>query len=331
MLLNFSSFAPFDACEAFLAVKPSRRRQTVVRSTEDDRVDKPAFTLPIFPLRRSVKVPTERFTLNLYEERYIALAEHVLKENNGIFGALYCSHKAQIVPSGKGPIVPLVEEGDVGVVCRVYCDEDGVVPTREAGFDRRRIKLMALVVGRFEIQSVVHNGCLVDKDLSSEEQVPYIVARALRIEDDPVEVGSEAHGRLGEMEKAVMDMLRGRQDRSRSDEEPVRLLEESLTVESFAPPPAQRNDLSLGLEKAVFQLFSWGQDEPKPSRNHVASLRHTLFSFASVARISSALSPDEMLQLLRLTNVEKRVSATLQVLERDQGWVQRLAKQVSSR
>lgn len=35
------------------------------------------FILPIFPLYKSVKLPTEELTLNLHEERSIALAEYV--------------------------------------------------------------------------------------------------------------------------------------------------------------------------------------------------------------------------------------------------------------
>jgi hypothetical protein len=36
-----------------------------------------------------------------------------------IFGALYCSHKTQIVKGGIKPITPLVEAGDVGIICGV--------------------------------------------------------------------------------------------------------------------------------------------------------------------------------------------------------------------
>ena len=65
--------------------------------------------LPIFPLRKTARFPTDFLKLNLYEERYLALAERILQEN-GVegctFGALYTSNKAQVVSNkGCGPIV----------------------------------------------------------------------------------------------------------------------------------------------------------------------------------------------------------------------------------
>ena len=57
--------------------------------------------LPIFPLRKVVRLPTEELILNLYEDRYLAMAEYILKPNAGaqIFGALSLptSHKSSKV------------------------------------------------------------------------------------------------------------------------------------------------------------------------------------------------------------------------------------------
>ena len=45
-------------------------------------------TIPIFPLRKTVKLPTDNITLNLYETRYIQMVEEaVLNQNNN-----YCNH-----------------------------------------------------------------------------------------------------------------------------------------------------------------------------------------------------------------------------------------------
>jgi hypothetical protein len=57
-------------------------------------------TLPVFPLRKSIRLPTESLTLNLYEDRYIALSEFILEQKQPIFGALYSSDKPQIVKAG---------------------------------------------------------------------------------------------------------------------------------------------------------------------------------------------------------------------------------------
>ena len=41
-----------------------------------------AFLLPIFPLRKRVRFPTDTLMLNLYEERYLAMSEFILAAEN---------------------------------------------------------------------------------------------------------------------------------------------------------------------------------------------------------------------------------------------------------
>ena len=43
-----------------------------------DRSNPRTFTLPIFPLRKSVMLPTSTLNLNLYEDRYLKMAEDVM-------------------------------------------------------------------------------------------------------------------------------------------------------------------------------------------------------------------------------------------------------------
>ncbi|GAX15129.1 hypothetical protein FisN_12Lh175 [Fistulifera solaris] len=113
--------------------------------------------IPVFPLRRTVRLPTESLTLNLYEERYLKLAEYVLQQEHPYFGAIYSSNKPQIVRNGTGPIVPLFEPGDVGVIFLVLNSEEGMIPTR-GGIPRRRIRLVARGSVRFQIEEILKNG-----------------------------------------------------------------------------------------------------------------------------------------------------------------------------
>lgn len=130
--------------------------------------------IPVFPLRRTVRLPTEPLTLNLYEERYLELAEYVLQQGYPYFGAIYSSDKPQIVRNGTGPIVPLFERGDSGVLFLVQDSEDGMVPTR-GGTLRRRIRLVTRGSVRFQIEDVLQNGydtsfILVDGNVYLDQQ-----------------------------------------------------------------------------------------------------------------------------------------------------------------
>lgn len=99
-------------------------------------------TIPIFPLRKKVRLPTEYLYLNLYEQRYIDMVEYMhdnarefytidtpqtihqqLSSSRSptstapllFFGTVYSSNKPQLVVSD-GSIVPLYQRNDVGVV-----------------------------------------------------------------------------------------------------------------------------------------------------------------------------------------------------------------------
>ena len=131
--------------------------------------------IPIFHLRRTVRLPTEPLTLNLYEERYLELAEYVLSQKYPYFGAIYSSNKPQIVRNGTGPIVPLFERGDVGVLFFVQDSEEAMIPTR-GGIPRRRIRLVAKGSVRFQIEEILQNGydtsfILVDASLYMDHPI----------------------------------------------------------------------------------------------------------------------------------------------------------------
>ena len=133
-------------------------------------------TLPIFPLQKAVKFPTDEVTLNLYEERYLALADRVLygATNDGttvtpsmMFGAWYCSNRSQIVRNGV--VSPLIEPGDVGVVCHVIHHRNG---------PGRRVNIVGLAADRFRVERVLFNG------FDNVDECPYIVVLATRFFDE---------------------------------------------------------------------------------------------------------------------------------------------------
>jgi Lon protease-like protein len=126
-----------------------------------------------------VRLPTETLTLNLYEERYLQMAEFILKSKYRLFGALFTPNKPQVVARGTGPIVPMVESGDIGVICRVVNDEEALIPT-VGSTPRRRIRLIATAISRFQIQTILHNG--YD---TSEGFLPYILVEGKVMVDYP--------------------------------------------------------------------------------------------------------------------------------------------------
>ena len=154
--------------------------------------DGPSFVLPIFPLRKSVRLPGEPLTLNLYEKRYLAMAEWIRTQQQQplCFGALYASDKPQIVSQrGRGPITPLLGTGDVGVICVVENYEEGMVDTVGGVERRRRIRIEGTAVARFVIEKILHNG--YSTSAASEETtkvLPFILAQVSVYKDQPVTI-----------------------------------------------------------------------------------------------------------------------------------------------
>jgi len=163
-----------------------------------------SLVLPIFPTRKSARFPSEFITLNLYEERYLSLAEQVLENaasapnGQGRFGAIYSSDKGQVVTeNGAGPIVPLLEVGDVGTLFHVQTHEEGHIPTRRSNGElRRRIRLEAVGVTRFRIQQFVHKGFQLEHadrhGTKMDNQSAFIVAQVTPLVDDDMTAGDQA-------------------------------------------------------------------------------------------------------------------------------------------
>ena len=124
--------------------------------------------IPVFPLRKSIRLITDRLTLHLYEERYLAMCDYMIQQshrpNNSnqqhplVFGALYVSDKPQLVKRGLGPVVPMLDVGDIGVVCLVHEWEEGQISIDNQSSWKRRITLNAIAATRFRIERIIHDG-----------------------------------------------------------------------------------------------------------------------------------------------------------------------------
>lgn len=86
-----------------------------------------------------------------------------------------------MVKSGLGPIVPLVEVGDVGVIFLVNETREDLIPTLNPG-TRRRIRLVATGVSRFVVKRVLQSGC-AESGLLTRAELPYILVEAGIIQD----------------------------------------------------------------------------------------------------------------------------------------------------
>ena len=175
-----------------------KEEQSYLNSCDDTLL----LNLPIFPLRKKVRFPTDKMNLNLYEPRYLALAERVLEQEQAIYGAIYCSQKPQMVSyGGLDPITPIVEPGDVGLLCEVYSSntrpskdtgsiEDGnqlMDDQRNTKEQKRRIQLSARGVGRFRIEKVLKKGYSLNgaQDIGNDD-IPYIVVEASLLKDEKI-------------------------------------------------------------------------------------------------------------------------------------------------
>ena len=146
--------------------------------------------VPIFPLRKFPRFPTDRLTLNLYEERYLQMADSILSARPSIFGAIFVSGKPHLVTNGgTGSIVPMLQRGDIGTLFLVNDCLDDTLPTSGNAVQafQRRVRLSATGFARFRISDIVSDGTAsVRADFerkvtsnsqgSSEQGRPYIQA-----------------------------------------------------------------------------------------------------------------------------------------------------------
>jgi len=261
--------------------------------------------LPIFPLRKRVKFPTESLKLTLWEERYKALSRHVLdhhhpsKQSNNVngnmnmntntrpmFGALYCSHKTQIVKGGNKPITPLVEPGDIGIICsvtssQVYINGKEVDASRKYEEEVEKIRLWGLGVGRFRVDKVLSNG--LDNNVNGKKgSLPFILVEGTRIDDDDV----FEQGQSEQVERILRQLL----DRDSDD--------------SFDESKLASDDYDYAF------AFQQGNEEYQ---------KRQMMTFALISKLEATAPANEMLDMLRCTSTLERLKYLERKLPRPKG------------
>lgn len=174
------------------------------------------FELPIFPLRKLVKYPTNFLTLNLYEERYLQLADYILKNDqsmeginqaqvqeqktSNIFGALYCSHKAQIVKQEiqtkenneidgnsddneiiSSTVTPMIQKGDIGTIYSILRHSE--VTNFEKYKKGRRVQIFSIGISRFKVEEIIHSGYDFRENNKNKNDNPFILVKASHVHD----------------------------------------------------------------------------------------------------------------------------------------------------
>jgi hypothetical protein len=283
-------------------------------------LDKGSVLLAVFPLRKRARLPTDELTLNLYEERYLAMSEFILSQQSStlykissrkaglsktvpFFGALYSSDKPQIITQGgTAPIVPILQPGDVGVLCMVLDWVDGMIPTsrfsKEDDADqkmvkdgrtdtepmRRRIRLNALAVGRFRIDRIVHDGTLL------EDQPPFILVEAMFLRDDyKLEFDTSKMERLNERLKRLLEL---------SSRPQTKVLPTTTTkTETPGQDP-------LGRVDHICSMIRYGNSDGTEQRNELMSF----LAAAIVMEFSGSPNPRDMTNILRTQSLETRLN-----------------------
>jgi Lon protease-like protein len=257
----------------------------------DDPRGERSLILPIFPLRKAVRLPTETLTLNLYEERYLAMSEYVLESDQQLFGALFSSDKPQLVKEGgMGKIVPMIQPGDVGVIFVLEDSEELMIPKQEGAPPRRQIRLVGRGAGRFQIQRILHDGY-------GDDSLPFIVAEAMLLNDDHFPFVSD-EDRLY-LESNLWDKaLKMNTDRRSSPPSNRNDDEESLDNKGF------RVDCSSDLVERLVAKLPY---RTALTEQTLEEMKAELRSFA----LASALPPDssskDRLEMLRLCSARSRL------------------------
>jgi hypothetical protein len=274
--------------------------------------------------------------LTLWEERYKALARYVLdhpsclsllidnhdgsndsnndsnnnNKNVPIFGALYASHKAQIVKGGKSPITPVIEPNDVGVLCCVTSSqvfrkgrrqggggEEAVEVEMEVDFqdeeDVEKIRLWGLGLARFRVVKVLstgyncNNGGNYDCNQCDDDG-----------DDDEIHCSNEDGDSLPFiLVQAVLE-----DDKDMGDDD-ILLLHERLKQLLHRLDVKSRNEILLGLEECnKFMMFQRGNDD-----NQMRKQQIMLTTFALTSQLEASAPAMEMLEMLRTCSTVERV------------------------
>jgi Lon protease-like protein len=257
--------------------------------------------LPIFPLRKSVRVPTDSLTLNLYEERYLEMSEYILEQNVPLFGALYSSDKPQLIKGGVGPIIPILQAGDLGVVCFVQNWEEEMVPPSQVDptRSRRRIRLNAIAVARFRIEKVVYDGTI---DAESNNP-PFILVEASMMLDHYCNTTTAIVNkeRQRHLEEALRSAMQKRTPELEPEEGDEKSPSDVTSDDTNGPSKNPGLPLEESVERVVCSLVSFKDCDQETQRAEV-------FSFAAASALCpGGVSPKVMSSLLQMGSTQERL------------------------
>ncbi len=250
--------------------------------------------LPVFPLKKSVKLPTEEITLNLFEERYLEMAKFVLRQRPGpcFFGALYCAMKPQIVSAGMGPTTPIVELGDIGVIFLVEENEEGMIPALDGSL-RRRIRLRGVAIGRFRIEAIIQNGY-------GSSSAPFILTEASKVEDEMIEAASKDDILVVDLQTKLRQKL-GKSTEFKEERNFIKERED----EEDATLGSNSFDDRFASHDPQYQLSRDESSQDEPARNRY---RQEMFSFFALAQLKNGnTAPLNMLKYLQCVSTKERL------------------------
>lgn len=284
-----------ESCVPLIVVGDNDRDDTAV----EPRIS--LIHLPIFPLRKFPRLPTDSLTLNLYEDRYLQMSKDTIlpllsRSKTPSFGAVYVADLPQVVPRGCGPVTPILQSGLVGTLFFVEDTQQATLSTQGEALRRQRIRLDARGVARFRIDSIVSDGTGAysrgGDDVNNVRNLPYLVVNATLVFD---EVSDEESV---DEEMFVVD---------RPQEKKSILMQRNPLI---GPDDKDLLDFEMRYE-AILRL---GSSEPWYS-NSIA-LRNEMLSFFLASRITAQEQPKETVTLLQLTDTEERVQVLKRIYRR---------------
>ena len=216
------------------------------------------------------------------------MSESILQGHHKIFGTIYSSDKPQIVKQGKGDIVPLLEQGDIGVICIVNEWKDELVPTRDPTYQRRRrIQLNAVAIARFQIMEIVNDG------IQQQEQPSFIQARVALLQDEnPPNDDTDVDGESNSMESEVWERVLAKEKEKGSTSALVDQMVSLLQLDDDDDDATTREE-----------SYCCADDQ----------LRCEAFSFAAAKLLlGPSPSPQYMQELLQMTSTQERLKRILE-------------------
>lgn len=326
--------------------RPTTRTSTGTMCTSTNTL----VELPVFPLRKFPRLPTDRLTLNLYEERYLQMAESILLKaaqtqsttnstgtgtGTPLFGALFVAGKPQLVTGGgRGPIVPLVEAGDIGTVFAVSDWEEALVPTIGNQILRRRIKLNAIGITRFRIDSIVSDGTGVSSCTATtssttiqqqrQQQQPYILVNATLLSDNTMadpwddEDNEYLYKTLREILQEADDSRRKGSTTTTTTTRSSFSMADGIEMLTTTEPPAlvEFAQVFAAIREIMNHMQDDGDEEDYSDSVSSYYYEECLSFFATSLLLNAKQTPPALVPLLELQSTRERIYRLLKLLNK---------------